>query len=88
MLGKKDEKGTEGTVRTIASPKATSKLSPIQKFKDQHDMPLNVNPKSQQTLLKYAEKTAAKGKAEEKKKNEMGDDSSENEDFSKFQSRK
>ena len=85
MLGKSNDKGAEGTVRTIASPKATSKLSPIQNFKNQHDMPLNVNPKSQQTLLKYAEKTGAKSKAEEKKKNEMGDDSSdENDDFSKF----
>lgn len=81
MLGydKMKEKDTPGTVRTIASPKGSTKFSPIEQFKKQHN--LVVNPSSQKTLLKYAPR---KVKEEKKKKENQNDDSSDadNDDFS------
>lgn len=73
----------QGVVKTIASPRLMSKLSPVAKFvKDQG---INVNPMSQKGLLKYA---LNKDKVDEKKFVDDGSDSDNDQDFSKFGSKK
>lgn len=75
--GKKDE-GKE-VVKTIASPRLMSKLSPVANLVSKQG--INVNPMSQKGLLKYAINK------DKKEKKEANSSDSENEDFSKFQSR-
>ena len=76
--GNKGDAG--GVVKTIASPRLMSKLSPVACFVKNQG--INVNPMSQKGLLKYA----LNQKKTEKKANDS--DSNEESDFSKFQSKK
>ncbi len=76
--GKKSEE--KEVIKTIASPRLMSKLSPVANLVSKQG--LNVNPMSQKGLLKYAINKDKK----ESKKNDSSD--SDNEDFSKFGSKK
>lgn len=76
--GKKDE--TKEVIKTIASPRLMSKLSPVANLVSKQG--INVNPMSQKGLLKYA---MNKENKKEKKENDSSD--SDNEDFSKFKSK-
>lgn len=67
-------------IKTIASPRLMSKLSPVNTLVKNQG--INVNPMSQKGLLKYAMNRERK----EKKENDSSD--SDNEDFSKFGSKK
>lgn len=87
-VGEEKKDGTEkpieqGTIKTIASPRLMSKLSPVAQFVKNQG--INVNPMSQKGLLKYA---LNKDKVDEKKF--VGDDGSDSDeqDFSKFGSKK
>jgi hypothetical protein len=67
--GKDGEKADENvTVKTIASPRLMSKLSPLKQFVDNQG--INVNPMAQKSLLKYA-----MNKEESAKFNNKDDDS-------------
>ena len=79
--GGKEGEEDQGVVKSIASPRLMSKLSPVSKFLNNQG--INVNPMSQKGLLKYAKKsetTAAK--------DADSDSEGEGTDFSKFNSKK
>ena len=68
------------TVKTIASPRLMSKLSPVQQFVNNQG--INVNPMSQKGLLKYA---LNKNEADNKKYFDDGDSDTDNDqDYSGF----
>lgn len=78
--GDKDAKGEENvTVKTIASPRLMSKLSPVQQFVNQQG--INVNPLSQKGLLKYA---MNKDEADSKKFVDDDSGSDNDQDYSGF----
>lgn len=67
----------QGTIKTIASPRLMSKLSPVSQYVASQG--INVNPLSQKHLLKYAKKGG------EREKKEVDSDNSDDEnDYSKF----
>jgi len=82
-VGDGDKKGEGEVIKTIASPRLMSKLSPVANLvKNQN---INVNPMSQKGLLKYAVNKPTTGNNNE----EAGDsDSDDDQDFSKFGSKK
>jgi hypothetical protein len=69
---------TEEVVKSIASPRLMSKLSPVASFVKNQG--INVNPMSQKGLLKYALN-------KEKKETPKYDSDSDDEDYSKFGSK-
>lgn len=77
--GKQEE--NKDNIKTIASPRLMSKLSPVANLVQNQN--INVNPISQKGLLKYAMKQD-KQEAAAKDSDESEDDG----DFSKFESRK
>lgn len=78
--GDKDGKAEENmTVKTIASPRLMSKLSPVQQFVNQQG--INVNPLSQKGLLKYA---MNKDEADSKKFVDDDSDTDNDQDYSGF----
>ena len=79
-----DKPEQQAVVKTIASPRLMSKLSPVAQFVKNQG--INVNPMSQKGLLKYA---LNKDKVDEKKFVDDGSDSEgDGTDFSKFGSKK
>lgn len=77
------QKEGEDVVKTIASPRLMSKLSPISQFVKNQG--INVNPMSQKGLLKYAMNT---NKEANKAANKDSDDSDDERDISGFKSKK
>lgn len=51
-VSKDNKEGSETVVKTIASPRIMSKLSPVAQLVNQQN--INVNPTAQKGLLKYA----------------------------------
>lgn len=78
-----DKPVEQGVVKTIASPRLMSKLSPVAQFVKNQG--INVNPMSQKGLLKYA---LNKDKVDQKKFVDDNSDSDNDQDFSKFGSKK
>ena len=81
-----DEKkdGEEDVIKTIASPRLMSKLSPVSQFVKNQG--INVNPMSQKGLLKYAMNTE---KIDNEKIGDGGDsDSGDERDITGFKSKK
>jgi hypothetical protein len=81
--GAKDGEDDGSVIKSIASPRLMSKLSPISQFVKNQG--INVNPMSQKGLLKYAMNTnkESKGKADND-----DSDSGDERDISGFKSKK
>ena len=78
----------KASIKKIASPRLMSKLSPVSQFIAGQG--LNVNPVSQQHLLKYAKKGSRRSSGSQRRGSLRRKDSpdSDQDDYSKFQSRR
>jgi hypothetical protein len=73
-------------IKSIASPRLMSKLSPISQFVKNHS--INVNPMSQKGLLKYAMNTAKIENPSVAEGGDSDDDGDDQRDITGFKSKK